>query len=237
VGAALLSLLHWLAAGLFFLAAAPGLALLWACVDSSRTDRLTRLFCRTLTRLAGARVEVVLQEGWDPGRAGFFCPNHVNMLDPFVLYPALPVHVVALELESHFAIPLYGTMMRNFGMIPVPAAKTASGVRRLWQSVEKALGGGSRLIVFPEGSRTRDGKLRPFKDGVFRMARRFGAPITPVTISGAFRWNNKLSWLLRPSRVLVTVHPAIEPGGLTDEELSERVRAAIQSALPAENRG
>lgn len=230
---ALYSLLVWTVGGLYFILGASALAVVWAFVDSRRTDALTRLFCRGLVRLAGAGVEVVVKRGFDGRRPGFLCPNHVNVLDPFVLYPASPLFVRALELESHFDIPFYGWMMRRFGMIPVPDAKTTSQVRRLWASVEGALRAGTSLIVFPEGGRTLDGKLRPFKDGVFRMARKFGAPITPVTIAGAYAWNRKGSWRFHPGRVIVTIHDTVQTEGRDEAEVREQVRAAIQSGLDA----
>jgi 1-acyl-sn-glycerol-3-phosphate acyltransferase len=231
---ALYSLALWTVGGLHFAAGAAALALAWLFVAPRRTLGLQRAFCRSVVRLAGARLEVRREPGFDPGRAGFIVSNHVNLFDPFVLAAALPQFARGLELESHFSIPVYGWLMRRAGNVPVPDAKTPADLRRMWERARAALDAGVSLVVFPEGARTRDGRLRPFRDGVFRMARRFGAPVTPVTISGAFAWNNKLSWRLRPARVVVTLHATIDAAGLQDAAaLRERARAEIARALDA----
>ena len=228
----------WTVGGLHFALCVSALSLLWLFLEPRRTDPLLRAFCRNIVRLAGARLEVRLAPGFDAGRPGFIACNHVNVFDPFVLYAALPQFARALELESHFSIPFYGRLMRRVGNVPVPVVKTPADLRRMWTLAEAALRGGTSLVVFPEGGRTNDGNLKPFRDGAFRMAQRFGAPVMPVTISGAFAWSRKGSWRLLPARVVVTLHAPVETAGLRPEDvpaLRQRVRAAIESALqPAE---
>jgi 1-acyl-sn-glycerol-3-phosphate acyltransferase len=236
---ALYSAALWTIGGLHFAAGAAALALLWLFVEPRRTQGLQRAFCRSIVRLAGARLEVRGAPGCDARRAGFIVCNHVNLFDAFVLGAALPQFARGLELESHFNIPVYGWLMRRAGNVPVPDVKTRADLRRMWKLAQEALSRGISLVVFPEGARTRDGRLRPFHEGVFRMAQRFGAPLTPVTISGAFAWNNKMSRRLHPARVVVTLHPAIETAGLGPADvpaLRDRTRAAIASALAAEGR-
>jgi 1-acyl-sn-glycerol-3-phosphate acyltransferase len=227
----------WTIGGLHFAVAAAAMALAWLFVDPRRTQDLQRAFCRNIVRLAGARLEVRLTPGCDAGRAGFIVCNHVNLFDAFVLGAALPQFARGLELESHFSIPVYGWLMRHAGNVPVPDVKTRADLRRMWKLTQEALSRGTSLVVFPEGARTRDGRLRPFHEGVFRMAQRFGVPVTPVTISGAFAWNNKMSRRLHPARVVVTLHAAIETAGLGPKDvpdLRDRARAVIASALDAD---
>jgi 1-acyl-sn-glycerol-3-phosphate acyltransferase len=231
---ALYSLALWAVGGLHFAAGATAFALLWLFVGPHRTEGLRRVFCRGIVRLAGARLEVRRAEGFDAQRPGFIVSNHVNLFDAFVLGSALPQFARGLELESHFTIPVYGWLMRRAGNVPVPVVKTPADLRRMWKLTQEALGSGTSLVVFPEGARTRDGRLRPFHEGVFRMAQRFGVPVTPVTISGAFAWNNKNSWRLHPARVIITLHPTIETADLEPKDipaLRDRARAVIASAL------
>ena len=75
------------------------------------------------------------------------------------------------------------------------------------------------LLAFPEGQRTLDGHVGPFKDGVFRMALQFGTPIVPVSMVGAFEFNRKTSWLLRPGTITVVLHDVIETKDLRKEDL------------------
>ena len=168
--------------------------------------------------------------GFDPRRTSFFIVNHVNLFDPFVLYSAIPQFVRGLELESHFKIPVYGWMMKRFGNVPVPEESRPPDLKRMWRLTRAALDSGTSLAVFPEGSRTRDGRVGPFKDGVFRMARQFGYPIVPVSIIGSFEFNRKDSWMLRPSKIVVHLHDTTETKGLRKDEveaLRERVRGII----------
>ncbi len=139
-----------------------------------------------------------------------------------------------LELESHFRIPVYGWMMKRFGNVPVPDVNRPSDLKRMWRLTRAALDSGVSLAVFPEGQRTRDGRVGPFKDGVFRMALQFGTPIVPVSVVGAFEFNKKTSWLLRPGTVTVILHDVIETKDLRKEDfpaLRDHVHAIISGPI------
>ncbi len=227
----------WAVEVLHFAFGAAAMILLSFLVEPGRLEAPLRAFCRNVVRLAGVRYEVRVSPGFDASRPSFFVPNHVNLFDPFVLYPALPGRTRGLELESHFRIPFYGRLVRRFGNVPVPKLKAPSDLMRMWRRAKAALDCGLSLVVFPEGTRTRTGRVGPFKDGVFRMAVEFGAPITPVTIEGAFAFNNRHSWLLRPSRIVVHVHDTIDTTGLTRRDvpaMMTRVRAIIAGPVGAD---
>jgi 1-acyl-sn-glycerol-3-phosphate acyltransferase len=120
--------------------------------------------------------------------------------------------------------------MKRFGNVPVPDNNRPSDLKRMWRLTRAALDSGVSLAVFPEGQRTRDGHLGPFKDGVFRMAMKFGTPIVPVSMVGAFDFNKKTGWLLRPGTITVYLHDVIETKGLRKEDfaaLRDRVQAII----------
>ena len=226
----------WAASAVHFFTVVPALVLLGMFVDPRRNDRPQRWMSRNVVRLAGARLRAVYAPGFDRTRTCFFVSNHVNLFDPFVLYATIPQFFRGLELESHFRIPAYGWMMKRFGNVPVPKGATPAEIRRLWRRTRAALDAGVSLVVFPEGSRTLDGRVGPFKDGVFRMAIEFGYPIVPVSIVGAFEFNNKLSWLLRPATITVYVHDTIETAGLTRRDtaaLRDRVREIVAAPVDA----
>jgi 1-acyl-sn-glycerol-3-phosphate acyltransferase len=189
-----------------------------------------------LIKLAGARVEVRRSAGFDPHRVCFFVSNHVNLFDPFVLYSVVPQLIRGLELESHFRIPVYGWLMKRFGNVPVPEDNRPSDLKRMWRLTRVALDRGVSLVVFPEGGRTTTGAVRPFHDGVFRMARDFGTPITPVSIVGSFTFNRKTSWILRPSKIVVWLHDTIETANYRrqqTDELRERVWKEVAGPVHA----
>jgi len=228
------SLFLWIACGSFFFVVCSLLILLGIFIDPRKNDRPQRWLCRNLLRLAGVGFEVRRSPGFDPRRTGFFIINHVNLFDPFVLYSAIPQFVRGWELESHFRIPVYGWMMKRFGNVPVPDLSKPSDLKRMWKLTQAALDDGVSLAVFPEGSRTRNGRVGPFKDGVFRVAQQLGYPIAPVSIVGSFEFNRKDSWMLRPSRIVVHLHDTIETADLGKDDIAalrERVRRIISQPM------
>lgn len=228
------STLLWIVTLVHFGLVCPMIILLGAIFGQRRVDPLLRLMCRNVVRFAGARLQVNYAKGFDRTRTCFFVCNHTNLFDPFVLYSSLPQFTRGLELESHFEVPVYGWLMKRFGNVPVPDERTAEGLKRTYRLTRESLDNGISLIVFPEGGRTLDGKLQPFQDGVFRMARQTGYPIVPVTVAGSFRWKRKTSRTLRPGQVTVHVHDLIEVSNLDRTELrglSARVHAIIGGPL------
>ncbi len=209
----------WALSVIHFFVVCSFLVFLAIFIDPRKNDRAQRIFCRNVLRLAGVGFEVRRASGFDPQRTSFFIVTHVNLFDPFVLYSAIPQFLRGLELESHFKIPVYGWMMKRFGNVPVPDETRPSDLKRMWKLTRAALDDGISLVVFPEGGRTRDGHVGPFKDGVFRMAQQFGYPIVPVSIVASFEFNRKGNWMLRPSKIVVHIHDTIETKGLGKEEV------------------
>ena len=175
-------------------------------LDPKKHDWLQRTFCRRIMFFAGAKVRVVRSPGFDPQKTCFFIANHVNLFDPFALYCAIPQFVRGWELESHFEIPIYGWLMKRFGNVPVPDVRRPSDLKRMWRLTRDAINGGTSLIVFPEGKRTRDGHVDEFQDGAFRVAQQLEIPIVPVSIVGAFQHHRTGHWMFWPATITVHLH-------------------------------
>ena len=158
---------HWVLSAAFFFPVCSFLVLLGIFIDPRRNDGAQRMLCRVVMRLAGVNLVVRRAPGFDPSRTCFLLVNHVNLFDPFVLYATVPQFFRGLELESHFRIPVYGWMMKRFGNVPVPDVNRPSDLKRMWRLTRAALDSGVSLAVFPEGQRTRDGRVGPFKDAEF----------------------------------------------------------------------
>src|SRR6267142_2576597 len=99
-------------------------------------------------------------------------------------------------MEDHFRVPVYGWMMKRFGNVPVSSRNTAADLKRLLRLTKTSLDNGVSLVVFAEGGRTLDGRVKPFQDGIFRMLRQLQYPIVPMTISGSFEFHKKGSRML-----------------------------------------
>lgn len=230
------SALRWTACGGLFFTVCPPLILLAGFVDPRKNDRPQRLLFRNVVRFAGAGLEVRRSPGFDPNRTCFLVSNHVNLFDPFVLYSAIPQFVRGLELESHFRVPVYGWLMERFGNIAVPDGGRPSDLKRMWQKTRAALDNGVSILVFPEGSRTITGRVGEFQEGPFRMAIQFGIPIVPISMVGSFEFNRKTNWMLRPSKIVVHLHDAIETAGLDKRDagkLCQQVREIIAAPIDA----
>jgi 1-acyl-sn-glycerol-3-phosphate acyltransferase len=208
------SVVLWMICWIYFVFAVLSVLFIGALIGQRRIDPVVRLFSRGIVFLGGAKLEVRHDPGFERERTCFFVANHVNMFDPFVIYSSIPQFVRGLELESHFSVPVYGWLMKRFGNVPVPDVRTPSGLKRTYRLAREALENGTSLVVFPEASRTLDGRVGEFESGVFRMALNLGYPIVPMSLVHAFRWKRKGSHLLRPATVVVHLHATIETAGL-----------------------
>src|SRR2546421_1453181 len=222
------SVILWIASILHFFPICSFLVLLAIFIDPRKNDKPQRWFFRNILRVAGVGFEVKYSPGFDRTRTSFFVCNHVNLFDAFVIYSAIPQFVRGLELESHFKIPAYGWMMKRFGNVPVSTNPSAAEFKKMMKRTKAALDDGISLIVFAEGSRTLDGRVGPFKPGVFRMAQQFGYPVVPMSIVGAYEFNRKGSWMLKPSKIVVYMHDTIETGGLGKNEVEDLMQRVHQ---------
>jgi 1-acyl-sn-glycerol-3-phosphate acyltransferase len=230
------SLLLWGASWLHFLIVVPILIALAVVLDPRKHDWLQRGLCRRIALFSGAKVVAKEAPGFDEKRTSIFMVNHVNLLDPFILYCAIPQHVRGWELESHFKIPIYGWLMKRFGNVPVPDVRSPKELKRLWRLTQEAINNGVSLIIFPEAKRTRDGRLNEFEEGGFRLAQQLGVPLVPVSLVGSFQHLRTEDWILRPATITVHLHDTIETKGMRKEDvpaLKERVKQIIAEPVEA----
>lgn len=186
-------------------------------------------------RIAGVKLDVRGREWIPAGRAAVFMANHQSNCDPPALVGLLPP-VLILVKEEFFRVPVLGRAMRRRGFIPVDRKQRDKSIRAL-KSAAEALRTGHSFLVFPEGTRSPDGRLLPFKKGVFIMALNASAPIVPVSVSGSSKIMHKGSASVTPGTVRITFHEPIETAGLLPGDvasLQNSVRQAILDGLTAE---
>jgi 1-acyl-sn-glycerol-3-phosphate acyltransferase len=161
--------------------------------------------------------------------------NHQSNFDILSLIAGIPRRVYWIAKKELFDIPVFGPSMRRGGYIPLDR----SDGRKALKSMEEAaaiIRQGSSVVMFPEGTRSRDGHLLPFKRGGFMLAVRAGVPVIPVTINGSGRVNPGGLIRLYSGKISISLHPRITiPEGMkksaAEEWLMERVRGTIDSAL------
>jgi 1-acyl-sn-glycerol-3-phosphate acyltransferase len=186
--------------------------------------------------LAGVSVEVGGRENIPARSAAVFMPNHQSNADPPAVVTALPP-VLVMTKQEFFRVPVLGHAMRLRGFIPVDRKNSERGREAVEQAV-RSLKAGNPFLVFPEGTRSLDGRLQAFKKGAFIMAIKSGTPIVPISISGTRLIMQKGKAVMRPGRVRITIHPPIATTGCTLEDIPRlqwETRQAIMQALdPAE---
>lgn len=179
-------------------------------------------------RVAGIRIETEWRAQLDPAKKYLFFSNHLSNLDPPVLIPLLPGRTSIFIKRSLLRIPILGYGMKLAGFIPVDRDGTVEGAK---QSVDQAaveMKRGVHITSFVEGTRSRDGRLLPFKKGPFYLAMETRAPVVPVTIRGTEMLMPKGSLKVRPGTVRILFHPPLDPANFaTREDLMEAVRVSI----------
>jgi 1-acyl-sn-glycerol-3-phosphate acyltransferase len=204
------SLILWTAALPVF-AVCCLLVLIAASVFSGpKLETLIKTCCRLVLLACGIRVRVHGRENHHPGNRYIAVMNHVNFFDPLVFYAGFPGMARGIEEESHFRWPLYGAVLRRIGMIPVnrkDRGKARVSLRRATDLIRNRRD--FSFVVLPEGTRTPDGRLMPFKPGAFLLAAGSGLDILPVVQTGARRINRKGSLAIRPGRVDLHIEPPV----------------------------
>jgi 1-acyl-sn-glycerol-3-phosphate acyltransferase len=206
---------------------------------TGRVDLLWKLSlwaARTGYRMAGIRVRVVGREQLEDGRAYLFLSNHTSNLDPPIITNQLGRRIAIIAKKELFVIPFFGRAMRAGGFVALDRGDRMSAVKSVREAVH-VLHSGMGMMAFPEGTRSPDGRLLPFKKGAFHLAMAAGVPVVPITISGTHELWPKKSMKLRAGEVIVTFHEPIDPQHFANrEELLEATRRAIESALPEQYR-
>ncbi len=218
-----------------FLAACLAILLATFLLRGRALEAVIKGGCRAVLAVAGVRLGVRGRENIVPGRGYIAMMNHVNFFDPLVYQAVFPGPMRGAEEESHFRWPVYGATIRRMGMFPIDRKDTARAVETLRQAAAWVRSRpGASFGIMPEGTRTRDGRLSPFKRGGFVMAVETGLDILPIVQRGAYEVARKGSLVIRPGRVEVTVEPPISTAGYTREtvgELVERVRRVFLDRL------
>ncbi len=191
-----------------------------------------RIFCAVCL----IRVKVQGRENIDKKTSYVFVANHQGAFDIFAIYGFLNHNFRWMMKKGLRTIPLVGYSCYVSGHIYVDNS-SPSAVRQTMATAEKRLAGGMSVVVFPEGARTLDGRMHPFRRGAYQLAMEFGLPVVPITIDGAYKVLRRGSSLPRPGVIRLTIHPAIhapEGGRHELDSLMKQSYAAIASSLPEE---
>lgn len=196
--------------------------------------QLPKWWARIFCALSLVRVEVRGRDNISQGQSYVFVANHQGAYDIFAIYGYIGHNFRWMMKKSLEKIPLVGLSCKVSGHIFVDNS-SPHAIKHTMTEAEKRLAGGMSVVVFPEGSRTPDGRLHRFKRGAYILATEFGLPVVPVTIDGAYDVMPRTAKLPRPGRIILTIHKPITVDASGNHDLPvlmERSRDAIASALP-----
>src|SRR6266446_2904568 len=188
-------------------------------------------------RAVGVRVRVAGTERIPHGTC-LFVANHTSSADAPAVVGAIPRRIVILLKKSLFNYPIVGQAFHLAHFIPVERSKRDSAIESVEKAIE-AMRTGQSFLIYPEGTRSPDGRLQEFKKGAVVMAIKAGVPIVPMACSGAHRVMEKRSLVIHPGEIVVEFLEPIDASQYSLEErdvLNERVRMAMAAGLPPDQR-
>ena len=185
-------------------------------------------------RVLGIRVDVAGLGRIPPRTPVVFMSNHLSFLDGPLLGMLIPGAVRIIIKKSIFRIPVIGQAMRFVGFVPVDRKRAQRGKLSIARAAALMRDRGYSFLLFPEGTRSRDGRLQAFRRGGFFLALESGAPIVPVSIRGTFELMPKGRWRARRGAVWVEFHEPVPVAGYSPQTMAglmDKVRGAILAPL------
>ncbi|PLX75823.1 MAG: 1-acyl-sn-glycerol-3-phosphate acyltransferase [Desulfuromonas sp.] len=203
---------------------------------ADRVHSIATFWGRTAFRVAGGRVETEGEENIPPDRPVIFISNHQSNFDIPTLYAGLPVQFRWLAKQELFDIPVFGLAMKRSGYIPVDRSDNRKSMISMKHAADR-IRQGTSVVVFPEGTRSPDGKLLPFKKGGFMLALKSGVPVVPVAIIGSRDLCPKGSLRIRGGTIRVRFFEPIETADLTNRDRDDLIDRVFQTIAGAVEEG
>jgi 1-acyl-sn-glycerol-3-phosphate acyltransferase len=207
--------------GCYFASLFPG--------GEDRAHRYLIRWAKISIHLARLEVTVAGLERLDLARAYVFMPNHTSFLDILLVLAFIPHNFRFLVKEEFFSIPFLGLTVRSSGQIPLDRKNPRKGLRSIKQGAD-LLKKGVSIVVFPEGTRSRDGEVGEFKTTLFVLPIRTHIPVVPVLIEGTFQALPRGSVFLKRCPIKITFLDPLSPGLLVDKDralYAEKVRQSL----------
>lgn len=213
---------------------------LWGVVLSlfDKNGRLVHLYvavpwARSILWACGVKIEVRGLENVERHIPRIYMSNHQSYFDIFGLLASLPVGFKFLLKQELMKIPLFGSAIKKAGYIPIDRADPRKAIKSMNEAADK-IRGGSSVLIFPEGTRSADGRLQPFRAGGFHLALKSGCEIIPIVIVGSRRIVPKGSLRIEKGSFVICIGGPIPTKDLTRKEMDQlmgRVREAMESQM------
>ena len=180
----------------------------------------------------GVRLEVSGREHVDFDKTYVYMPNHLSFLDGPMMFIVLPCFMRVIAKQELFRIPILAQAMRVAEFIPVDRKGQEGGKKAIQRAVRLIREKGHPFLIFPEGTRSLDGRLQRFRRGGFYLALETGTPIVPVSIIGSYELMPKKAFFTKRGTIKVKIHPPVSVDGY-DEETMPRLIETVREAVAA----
>ena len=217
----------------FFVSLFALIDLLWVRRDERLAQRFPRWWGRAICKLAGVRVRVEGLDNLDPRATCVYAGNHASQFDIFAFQGHFPHDFRWLAKKELFRLPVFGRAMRRAGYIPVDRSNSREAMKSLNEAAAR-IAAGKSVLIFPEGTRSADGRLKDFKGGAVLLAVRAGVPVVPLGFNGSHRILPKGKWLPERGEIVIRIGRPIETRGLTGkdkQQLADDLRRAVAALL------
>ncbi|MFN8008656.1 MAG: lysophospholipid acyltransferase family protein [Terriglobia bacterium] len=184
-------------------------------------------------QLAGIQIKLSGKENILPGQNFIFLANHQSYCDPPALVYSIPLDVRLILKKELRRLPLIGYILHLGGFVFIDRKDRRQSVEAMKQAVRQ-LASKESFLIYPEGTRTRTGKMGPFKKGPFMMAIESGVPIIPISVSGSYLIMPPHRFKITPGKISIRFHPSIQTKGLSLADrgtLTEQIWNTIASGL------
>jgi 1-acyl-sn-glycerol-3-phosphate acyltransferase len=184
--------------------------------------------------ILGIRLDVSGIEEIEKKKAYIFMSNHLSIIDGPLLFMLIPQSLRVIIKKEAFRIPIIAQAMRQAGFIPVDRKRLKGGKESIERASRMIREKGFSFLIFPEGTRSRDGELQPFKRGGIFLALNSKVDIFPVTIKGTYKMMPKGSFFIKKGNVRVVFHPPVSVEGFDQQNRSllvDKVRDIIKTGL------
>jgi 1-acyl-sn-glycerol-3-phosphate acyltransferase len=232
-GSSLASLVATLSGNLYMVVATvvlstTALLLAWLPPRGRWVFRVARLWSHGVLLSSGVRLETGFETALDPEASYVYMANHQSLFDIPALIAGAPGETRFMAKRSLFQIPLFGWALKAGGFVSVDRGDRGKA-RAGFERALRELRSGASVVVFPEGTRSLDGRLLPLKRGGLLLALRGGLPIVPVGIRGTLEIRPRNTYRIRPGRAVLRYGSPIDTAGLKVRDM-----ATLESRLREE---
>lgn len=193
------------------------IAILLFRLPEDKLQRYPRQWARLFCLIAGVRVIIEGADKLQTQTGYIYCANHLSQFDIFSFQGYFPLSFRWLAKEELFKVPFLGRAMANAGAIAINRSHGREAVKSLQQAAER-IKAGTSILIFPEGTRSPDGMLQPFKGGAMLLAIKAGVPIVPVAFVGSYAVLPKGAFLPRPGTITIKVGDPVSVSGSSNKD-------------------